>query len=61
MNIIRKNKQKSYTNRNNREKFKEDIKLMSEVEKRNNYDYMIEIQNKLLMVERILKEFLYLP
>jgi len=43
MNIIRKNKQKSYTNRNNREKFKEDIKLMSEVEKRNNYDYMIEI------------------
>ena len=61
MNIIRKNNQTSYTNRNNREKFKEDIKLMSEVEKRNNYDYMIEIQNKLLMVERILKEFLYLP
>ena len=38
MNIIRKNNQTSYTNRNNREKFKEDIKLMSEEEKRNNHN-----------------------
>ena len=52
MNIIRKNNQTSYTNRNNREKFKEDIKLMSEEEKRNNYDYMIEFMKNNTKIQR---------
>ena len=52
MDTIKKNNQTSYTDRSNKVKFKEDIKLMSEDEKRNNYDYMIQFMKNNTKIQR---------
>jgi len=52
MDKIRKNNQTSYTNRSNREKFKEDLKLMAEDEKKNNYEYMIKFMKNNTKIQR---------
>ena len=52
METIKKKNLTSYTDRSNKEKYKEDIKIMSEDEKKNNYDYMIKFMKNNSKIQR---------